>query len=145
MSTSILKPAKNKHSRFRRGVLTPCIILYPGSKSAVLADLRKEENLLTNSTENQKFLIVEAPALEISYKNKNTPCYVCDAEKGVTVSLSFEREKELSSLYCDPKMVSNVFDETFISKASGIKPDIKQLIAVGLFAFIFGGLTGLLF
>lgn len=142
---NIFKPIKNRHSKFKRGAQVPCLVLSPGEKAGILMNLRKEENLLTNKNENQKFLIVEPPAMEIDYQNKTSPCYVCDSEKGVTVKVSFKREQELLSLFCDPKMVSNVFDETFISKASGIKPDVKQLIGIGLIAFIFGGLTGLMF
>lgn len=141
----MFKLPKNKYSRFRRGSLTPCLILSPGEKNAIFQILRKEENILTFRQESQKFLIVAPPALEIHENQKSIPCYVCDVEKGVTVNLSFEREKELSMLFCDPKMISNVFDESFISKASGIKADYKQLIGIAFMGFIFGGLLGLMF
>lgn len=140
-----MKVPKKKYSRFRRGSLTPCLILSPGEKNAVFQNLRKEENILSFKQENQKFLVVAPPALEIEDNGKSVPCYVCDVEKGVTVNLSFEREQELSTLFCDPKMVSNVFDESFISKASGIKADYKQLIAIAFMGFVFGGLLGLMF
>lgn len=143
--SDILKPKKNRFSRFKRGSQVPCFILSPGEKISVLKYLRKEENLLSNRNENQSFLITASPALEILHDNKIYPCYVCDAEKGVTVALDWERDTGLTNLFCDPKLVSNVFDETFISKASGIKPDIKQLLGLGFFAFIFGGVVGLLF
>lgn len=136
---------KKRTSRFARGTYVPCIILDPGERSAILTTLRKEEKLLTNKTENQKFLIVESPCIEVRTDNNIKRAYVCDVEKGVTVSLSFVREAGLSSLFCDPKMVSNVFDETFISKASGIKPDFKQLMCFSAFGFIMGGFLGLLF
>lgn len=141
----MMKVPKKKYSRFRRGSLAPCLILSPGEKNAIFQNLRKEENILSFRQENQKFLVVEPPALEIDINGKSVPCYVCDSEKGVTVNLSFEREEELSTLFCDPKLVSNVFDESFISKASGIKADYKQLIGIAFMGFIFGGLLGLMF
>lgn len=141
----MMKVPKKKYSRFKRGSLTPCLILSPGEKNAIFQNLRKEENILTFKQENQKYLIIAAPALEIDVNGKSVPCYVCDSEKGVTVNLSFEREKELSTLFCDPKMVSNVFDESFISRASNIKPDFKQLLGIAFMGFIMGGFVGLLF
>jgi len=140
-----IKPAKKKKSRFSRGNLVLCLVLSPGERSGQFIYMRKEENLLTNKTENQKYFIIAPPSLELCYKDKTYNVYVCDSEKGVTISLSFNREQELETLFCDPKMISNVFDESFISKASGIKPDFKQLLAVGFFGFIFGGMMGLLF
>lgn len=141
----MMKVPKKKYSRFRRGSLTPCLILSPGEKNAIFQNLRKEENILSFKQENQKFLVVASPALEIDINGKSIPCYVCDSEKGVTVNLSFDREQELSTLFCDPKLVSNVFDESFISKASGIKADYKQLIGIAFMGFVFGGLLGLMF
>jgi hypothetical protein len=135
---SKIKPAKNKTSRFKRGTLVLCLVLSPGQKYGQLVNLRKEENILSNKQENQKFLIMEPPALEFSHNYRSYPVYVCDAEKGVTVSLEFNRAAELSSMFCDPKMLSNVFDETFISKASNIKPDWKQLIGL-LFSVLYSG------
>lgn len=140
-----IKPAKKKNSRFKRGDLVLCLVLSPGQKYGQFVNLRKEENILTNKQENQKFLIIEPPAFETVYKDKSSLVYVCDAEKGVTVKLEFDRDKELASIFCDPKMISNVFDESFISKASGIKPDWKQLAGIALFGFVFGGFFGLMF
>lgn len=122
-----------------------CLVLSPGDKSGQLVNLRKEENVLTNKTENQKFLIIEPPAIEFTHNYKPYPVYVCDSAKGVTVGLSFDREKELASMFSDPRMFSNVFDETFISRATNIKTDFKQLIGVALFSVFFGWVIGLMF
>lgn len=137
-------PKKSK-SRFKRGSLVLCLVLSPGEKYGEFKNLRKEENILSDKHENLKFLITEPPTLSLAFKDKSYPVYVCDAEKGVTIKLSFAREQELASMYCDPHMLSNVFDETFISKASNIKPDWKQLVAVACMSLIFGGLIGLMF
>ena len=142
-----IKPASpNKaKSNFKRGKLVLCLVFSPEETRGEFKNLRKEETLLTDKQENLKFLIVEKPALELSYKSKTYPIYVCDAEKGVTVGIDFNRKEELAAMYCDPHMISNIFDETFISKASNIKPDWKQLVGIALFGFIFGGLVGLMF
>lgn len=137
-------PKKSK-SRFKRGTLVLCLILSPGERRGEFKNLRKEETLLIDKPESQKFLIVAPPALELSFKNKTYPVYVCDAEKGVTISLSIDRERELAALYCDPHMISNIFDETFISKASNIKADWKQLVGIGCGSLVFGLLLGLMF
>lgn len=140
-----VQPPKKKQSRFRRGTMVLCLLVSPGSKHFQFINMRKEESILSNRQENQKFLIVEPPTLEILHKEKGYPVYVCDSEKGVTIKLNFDRDTNLASLFCDPKMVSNVFDESFVSKASNIKADWKQLVSIALFAFVFGGLFGLCF
>jgi hypothetical protein len=140
-----IKPVKKRKLRFNRGSNVLCVILEPGEKHFSFIVLRKEEKLLTNKTENQKFLIEQPPSCSYSYKEKSYPLYICDSERGVTVDLTFERASGLALLFADPKMISNVFDESFISKASGIKPDFKQLLGVALMGFVFGGLMGLMF
>lgn len=139
-----VSPNKAK-SHFKRGNLVLCLVFSPEESRGEFKNLRKEETLLTDKQENQKFLIVEKPALELSYKSKTYPVFVCDAEKGVTVGIDFIREEQFAKMCCDPHMISNVFDESFISKASNIKMDWKQLVGVALFGFVFGGLVGLLF
>jgi len=141
----LVKPPKKSKSRWKRGNNVLCLLLSPGANRAELATLRKEESLLTYKKENQAFLIVEPPALVTDYKEKQHKIYVCDVERGVTVSLSFTRSAALAELFCDPKMVSNVFDETFISRATAIKADWKQLVGIGAGGVMFGFITGLIF
>ncbi|WP_440944965.1 hypothetical protein ACSAZL_12455 [Methanosarcina sp. T3] len=140
-----LKPAKKKKSRFRRGDMVTGLIFSPGQNGGHLTTLRKEENILKNKNEDQSFLIVEPPALWVQHKEKIYYIYLCDAEKGVTVDVKFYKGDELAQLFCDPRMVNNVFDESFISRATNIKPDWKQLIGVGLFSGLFFFVFGLMF
>ena len=144
---SIIKPVspKKAKSKFKRGNLVLCMLISPGQKQAEFKNLLKEENILSDKHENQKFLIVEPPAVITTVKDKSYPVYVCDTEKGVTVGLSYDRELELASMYCDPHMLSNILDETFISKASNIKADWKQLVGVACGGMVFGVLFGLMF
>jgi len=136
-----LTPKKAK-SKFKRGNLVLCMLISPGQKQAEFKNMLKEESVLSDKHENQKFLIVEPPAIITTVKEKSYPVYVCDIEKGVTVGLSYDRNLELASMYCDPHMLSNILDETFISKASNIKADWKQLVGVacgsGIMFFLFG-------
>ena len=141
----LFKPPKKSKSRWKRGNNVLCLLLTPGANHAELATLRKEENLLTYKKENQSFLIVSPPALVTDYKEKQHKIYVCDTERGVTISISFARSSQLINLFCDPKMVSNVFDETFVSRATGIKADWKQLVGIGAGGVMFGFITGLIF
>lgn len=138
-------PPKKAKSRFKRGKLVLCMLISPGQKQAEFKNLLKEENVLSDKHENQKFLIVEPPSLISTVKDKSYPVYVCDTEKGVTIGLSYDREQKLASMYCDPHMLSNILDETFISKASNIKADWKQLVGVGCGGLVFGAMLGLLF
>jgi len=138
-------PEKKAKSRFKRGKMVLCLVLSPGQKTGEFINLLKEENLLSNKQENQKYLIVAQPAVYITSKNNSYQIYVCDAEKGVTVDLQINRNEELATMYCDPHMISNIFDESFISKASNIKADWKQIVGVGMGAFLMGGMFGLLF
>lgn len=88
---------------------------------------------------------MSGPQLSIEYKQKIHPVYILDADKGVSVKLDISRAEGLASLFCDPGLVCNVLDEAFISKASKLKPDYKQLLGVGLFSAIIFFLFGLMF
>ncbi|MDD3043502.1 MAG: hypothetical protein PHW56_11340 [Methanosarcinaceae archaeon] len=139
---SKIRPGKLKNSRFKRGQSVLCWVIYPGNRRGQLLTLKKEENILIDRSENRKFVIAEPPQLELIHKERIYNIYVCDAEKGCTARLQFERDSELSRLFCDPVLVANIIDESFISRASKIKSDWKQVTAAafgsGLIFFLFG-------
>lgn len=140
-----IQPPGKPISRFKRGKLVLCLVLSPENRNGELKNLLLEETTLTDKHENQKFLIVEKPCLELSFKNKSYPVYICDNTKGATVNLKFERDSDLAKVYCDTHMLSNILDISFLSKMSNIKPDWKQLVSIAIFGAFIGWMFGLMF
>lgn len=142
VADTVKKPGR---LHFKRGKKVICLLLYPGNRDHELTTLRRAEDQIIDKGEDRTFIIEAGPCMTIQNKRKNLDCYAIDAEKGVTVSLSWKRSAELMEMHAIPETAYDILDMSFIRKAVKLKPDYKQMMGIALFAALIGWMFGLMF
>jgi len=141
---TLVKEKSLKEPKYRRGKNIPCLIVWPGERQSSLIILRQVEKYLIDQGHDRKFLISEAPAFEIVHKGRIMNCYVCDAEKGCTVAMTFKHQDCMAELWTDPRMVDSLLDSSFVSQVSTLKPSWKSQAGMAIIALIMGFLFGVI-